>query len=84
MGPGEEVVGEKREVWFGCGGLGLGGTNTLARLDHVSHDGRIRFGTIFGRIVICETRPGGVVSSFDGAEPRVPDREARGCVQVAH
>ena len=69
---------------FGLLGPWLGGTDTLARLNHVAHNGRISVGTVLGGVVVGEPRPSRVVAGFGGPQFLVFDGEACRIVQVAH
>ena len=55
--------------------LGLGRMRTLARLRHMALDGLIGTRAVLGGVGVGETGPGGVVTVFDGCEPRRANRE---------
>ena len=61
---------------FGLLGPWLGGTDALARLNHVAHNGRIGVGIVLGSVVVGNPRPSRVVAGFNGPQPRVYDKEA--------
>ena len=52
---------------------GLGGADALLGLGKVALDGLLTGRALPEGIGICETRPGGEVSSFDGGKPGVFD-----------
>ena len=53
-------------------------------LGHVSFDGFVWLGAVTGVSVICEARPGALVSRFYGGHPGGLDREPRGGVRIVN